>query len=338
VGARCWQAIFVATILAAGALGNWNDTSTGIDLDKLHHFPLVKIRSGSLKDGTRVTFDGITAVAPKNEREVRLSGVGKSGKRWEARLCCLDEVWRADLDGNGTQDYVFFNVGPYGNGRTAPPFSISILLMDNQGLPIPFFTTVYKGENGDGIKHVVDLDRDGHAELLISTYDEAVSNARVEFGCSGHWTTQAYQFKSGGIEEYRGTMGGLTFPFVHGWTYRDCSETETMHMAVQSAPLFEHGTSSEGAPTTLIRNFGENGVLKIDPVAGCQTVAPATIVYDRASIREISFPNLWSSYQHTLAETVQRAGAHVGLRGIDRWMGHGDCSANLMWAVGSDIR
>jgi hypothetical protein len=42
---------------------------------------------------------------------------GKSGKRWEAHFRSMDEVWRGDLDGNGTPDYVFFGAGPYFNGR-----------------------------------------------------------------------------------------------------------------------------------------------------------------------------------------------------------------------------
>jgi hypothetical protein len=96
-------------VLLTAVVGNWNDTSTGIDLDKLRQLPLSKIRSGRLKDGSRVTFDGITATSESADaREVELRGVGKSGKRWEAHVSGLDEVWRADLDGNGTQDYVFF--------------------------------------------------------------------------------------------------------------------------------------------------------------------------------------------------------------------------------------
>src|SRR5579883_1596254 len=58
---RTWSraALFVALCLGL-APANWNDTSTGIDLNKLPHFPLTKIRSGWLKDGARTKFDGIT--------------------------------------------------------------------------------------------------------------------------------------------------------------------------------------------------------------------------------------------------------------------------------------
>src|ERR1017187_3024237 len=109
----CWRLILVGIACMVGALANWNDTSTGIDFEKLPHFPLIKIWSGSLKAGSLATFDGITAAAYGSPREVRLHSVGKSGKAWEVHMRCLEEVWRADLDGNGTQDYIFFSTGPY---------------------------------------------------------------------------------------------------------------------------------------------------------------------------------------------------------------------------------
>src|SRR6185312_10223268 len=104
----CWRIIVLSGVFLAPLPGGWNDSSTGIDLNKLQHFPLTKIRSGWLRRGSRSTFDGITATAASgDEQEVQLRGAGKSGKRWEAHIFGLDEVWRADLDGNGTQDYVF---------------------------------------------------------------------------------------------------------------------------------------------------------------------------------------------------------------------------------------
>jgi len=330
-----WRAILVGAVFLSGVLGNWNDTSTGIDLDKLRQFTLSRIRSGELKDGSRVAFDGMTAVTGGKVREVVLRGVGKLGKRWEAHFCCLDEVWRADLDGNGTQDYIFFGSGPYYNGRTTPPFSLSILLMDSEGVPVPFFTVAYHGENGAGIKHLVDLNHDGHAELLISTYDEITSDARVGAFCSGHWTTQLYGFKNLGVEEIRGTIGGRSFPFIHDWTYRgtECAENETPFSSVRPAALYEHGTSTQ---REVITTFGKSddidGLLAIEPVSGCKAIDPRVIVYDRPHIRKIAFPNPYSTFNLDLIDAIERHGAHVKLRGIDKWMGNGGCSVNLMWA------
>jgi hypothetical protein len=250
----------------------------------------------------------------------------------------LDEVWRGDLDGNGTQDYIFFGAGPYLNGRTTPLSSLKILLMDEDGLPVPFFTVVYHGENGDGIKHLVDLGHDGHAELLISSYDENVSDVRAGPFCSGHWTNQLYKFQSLGVEEIRGMIGGFTFPFVHDWTYRGsaCAELDKPFGTIQPATLGEHGTSREEELTTSIRGTKDGDMLVLDPVSGCKAVrAETVVVYDRAKTREIAFPGwLFSSYNVELADAIRRDGASVKLRGVNR-MGNGDCTANLMWATGN---
>jgi hypothetical protein len=321
--------IFLITLL-----GDWNDTSTGINLDQLRQFPLTKIRSGVLNPGSRATFDGIIATTNSSEPEVRLRGTAKSGKRWEAHLYRLDEVWRADLDGNGTADYVFFGSSPFGNGRTAPPFSVSILLMDRSGLPVPFFDVFYHGENGAGVKHLVDLNGDRKAELLISTYDEIPSDERVIALCSGHWTTQLYQFKDSAAEEYRGSMGGIRFPFVRDWTYRgaQCDPTDSSGATVQPAILYEHGTAAQGKLFTTIRKVDHtSGLLTIDPVKGCTTIHPSVLVYDRPQVREIAFPNPYSSYPANLETTLMRNRARVDLRGISD-PSEGSCAVNLVWA------
>jgi hypothetical protein len=265
-----------------------------------------------------------------------LRGAGKSGKQWEAHIFGIDEVWRGDLDGNGTQDYVFFASGPYFNGRTTPVFSLSVLLMDREGMPVPVFTVVYHGENGAGIKHLVDLNHDGHAELLISTYDENVSDPLADVFGSGHWTTQLYRFQDFGAEEIRGTVGGIKFPFVHDWTYRSTERAERQSplLPVQPAALYEHGTrKQEELITTIRKPSSEGGLLAIDPVAGCKAVRPGVVVYDRPQIREIGFPSMWNTYTADLADTLRRDAEQVELRGIDKWMGNGDCSVNLIWAV-----
>jgi hypothetical protein len=323
----------MGSLLLLGVRANWNNTSTGIDLDKLPHPRLVKILSGGLNGKSRATFDGITATeTPGGPREVRLRGASKAGKPWDVRMCCLDEVWRADLDGNGTQDYVFFSTGPYFNGRTTPVFSLSILLMDKQGLPVPFFTLVYQGEHGSGIKNLVDLDRDGRAELLISTYDEYTSDPRVGGMCSGHWVTQLYRFRQLRAEEVRGVASGLHFPFIQAWTYgTDCGATEQPLYPVEAPTIHEHGTSIGGQVSTVIRGEVETG-FKIRPDGGCETVSPTTVVSDGARIRKIAFVNLWSSSQNDLIRTIRNNGGHIQLSGLERIGQSADCRANLLWA------
>ena len=331
-----WLGISFVALFPSLVFGNWNDTSTGIDLGRLPHPPLQKLRTGPLKPGAQERFDGILAVAGTSSvPEVQLSGAGKSGRRWEVHIDNLDEVWRADLDGNGTQDYVLFSSGPFFNGRTTPLFSLSILLLDQDRMPVPFFTVLYHGENGAGIKHLVDLNHDGKAELLINTYDENASDPLVGGFCSGHWTTQLYRFKDLGVEEIRGTVGEVTFPFVHNWTYRGtlCDRQEKPFMAPQPPTFYEHGTSTQGEPIrTTLRSVNGAGDLEVERTAGCKTINPRVIVYDRPKMRKIAFTNLHTTFSTDLAAAILQQRARVELRGIDRWMGDGYCSVNLMWA------
>ena len=152
--------------------------------------------------------------------------------------------------------------------------------------------------------------------------------------CSGHWTNQLYQFEDSGVEELRGMFGGITFPFVHDWSYRGtlCAELEKPFLPVQPATLYEHGTGKKDQVNTAIRKIDDSGLLTRDQVTGCKSITPEVIVYDRPKLREIAFPNLFDTYSAELAGRIWRAGAQVQLRGIDRRMGGGDCSVNLMWA------
>lgn len=329
VGRISFILVAAGLVFVAAVLGNWNDTSTGINLETLPRFALSKIRSGRMKSGARIAFDKI--IATESHRDVRLQGTGKSGRPWEVHLSNLDEVWRADVDGNGTQDYVLFGSGPYGNGRTTPGYSLSILLMDRDEVPVPFFAAWYFE---DGTKSLVDFNHDDHAELLISTYDENVSDAKVSGFCSGHWVTQLYRFQDLAVEEIRERIGGIGFPFIHDWSYRgtQCEESEKPISVVQPAKLYENGTRTRGELVTTLRASGD-GVLPIaiNPVAGCGSITSGVVVYDRPEGREIAFPNLFSGYTSTLTEKVRRDGARVRLRGINKREG-GDCSVNLVWA------
>ena len=113
----------------------------------------------------------------------------------------------------------------------------------------------------------------------------------------------------------------------------ECRAEKQPLSSVQQATLYDNGTRSRCAVTSAIRKPSDNiGLLEIDPVAGCKTARPETVVYDRLQIREIGFPSQFSTYTADLADKVWRDRTRVELRGIARWMGNGDCSVKLMWA------
>jgi hypothetical protein len=216
---RTLAAGVISIVAGAAAWANWNDTSTGIDLTKFPAFPLTKIRSGLLKDRQQVRFDGVvaTAVGPLGAvGEVSFEGAAKSGAKWAVRFpwIAFDEVYRGDLDRNGTQDYVIF--GGTGNMlRRTPPRAIIVLLMDQAGLPVPFRAGLF---DELGPEHVVDLGSDGRARLAVSTPDEEPWDSRSGFGCSGHWVSDLYEPADFNWRAFVGSMAKIDFPFVLRWT------------------------------------------------------------------------------------------------------------------------
>ena len=321
MSARC----LLPLLLALGASAGIDDTSTGIDLNNLPHPALTKVRAGALKPGELAAFDGIGATTTQFETVLR--GKGKSGRAWTVHLCdtCFEEVWRGDLDGNGTQDYAIVGYGPYGNTRKDAAYSLALLLMDGDGMPAPFFTPLFHGDNGDAVKHLVKLD--GQVRLLVPRYDEVPSNERVGPYCSGHWVTQAYGMTSTTVEEVRGTIGGMRFPFVQNWAY---SHPECANHPIGfsgRAKVLEIRTNDKGAVETKLRARDENSLaLPVEPVADCEAIFADAIVYDSKAAREVAFPNLREDAQGRVADKIRAADVPVELRGVH------ECTASLMWA------
>lgn len=318
--------IFAAAICVA-AWANWNDTSTGIDLTKLPAFPLAKVRSGLLKDGEQVRFDGLSAtmsgpLGGLTVDEVILRGTAKSGKAWAAYFgwSAFNQVFRGDLDGNGTQDYVIIG-GAIGNGRRAPPGWITVLLMDERGLPSPYEAPLY---DELGPRHVVDERHDGRAQLALSSYDEDPWDGRAPPFCSGRWTTRLYEASNLDWVETAGTAQGPTFPFIHRWTYGpNCDPKAQPLIGNERIELEKDGPAVTSA---RIAEVGRDRWVKLSP-SDCEGFAIGTVVYDELSQREISLDS-GSGYADRLLDQIRADKADVTLRGV-----HNDCRANLLWAT-----
>lgn len=304
-------------------LANWTDTPTGLDVNKLRQFPMTRVQAGTLNEGESTEFDGIRATASRGVREVVLRGTGKSGKSWTVRIFALDEIWKADLDGNSVPDYVVFGPGPFLNGRLTPLYSVSILFMDADRMPVPFFESVYNREDAPARKHFVDLDGDGKAEWIASRYHESGLDQSGDL--FGYWVHQLYRFRNLAAEEVRGRCGEVRFPLVHMWTYGSVQPKPDTAVVMENRQ-----TIGKEAPITNLRNPQAIG-FTIDPVAGCKSIDPKVIVFEQRQTREIVFPNLTSESVAGVAEVIRRNRARVELRGIDRWE-QAHCGVNVAWA------
>jgi len=324
----------IATALAAAAAwANWNDTSTGIDLTQLPAFPLTKVRSGWLRDREQVRFDGLTAtmIGPTGAvGEVSLQGASRSGKRWTThfRWIAFDHVYRGDPDANGTQDYIVF--GSTGNTlRRTPPRGAIVLLLDRQGLPVPFSAGLY---DELGPEHVVDLNHNGRAGLLVSTPDEEPWDNRSGFGCSGHWVTDVYEAADLNWREFKGPVAGLTFPFVLGWT--DGPQCNPPGPSEPWKPNIRTGQCSTASADVTSARVAKSsaGWVDLAPASKCQSFNVGTVIYDQRSRREIAIGWL-PNYQDDLLARIQADKADVTLRGVYRQPDGKYCSANLLWAT-----
>lgn len=294
-------------VLTPHLYGSWFDSTTGLDLKTLPRFALKKIYAGTLRDPKPAVLPGfridhnVTA-----SRSSRVTGAGKSGRTWEARFCCIEDIWAGDLDGNGETDYVFHAVGPYFNGRTTPTSSLSLLLMDEDRMPVPFFTVIY--HHDQAMLRIVDTDRDGRAEILISSYDEARSDPHAQGFCSGHWVHQLYRFENQRAVKVVGTG----FPLIHGWTDPGCEKEAKQ--PVEPATIRDRGTSRLSDP------------------ACANSVSGAIIVHDTPAARKIAFPNLFSDDQERLIREIRKAKAILRFAGGLVYQGSEVCGANLVWA------
>jgi hypothetical protein len=127
----------------------------------------------------------------------------------------------------------------------------------------------------------------------------------------------------------------MKFPFIHNWTYRgtECAAQQKPFFATKPTAVYEYGTSTQGAVSTSIRRTGDaSGLLSIEPAVGCKAITAMVLVYDRSQIREMAFPIQFGTYSGGLTDRIRRDGAHVELRGIDKGVGNGSCSVNLLWA------
>jgi len=321
----------VSLLLPLFLIADWNDTPLGLDVTKLRQFPLERVPR-SERDGS---VDGIQVKAHKDSAwgEVLLQKSTPKAS-WSLDLFGLREVWKADLDGNGTKDYVFSGPGPFWNGRATALYSLVILLMEPDGMPVPYFTTMYNRPDSPALRHLVDLDQDGRAELIVSHHDDYGSDPNVGPFCSGHWVHQLYRFRNFAAEEYRGPAAGLRFPIAHPWTYGPKVCGSSSGMPVHPAPMDDWGTVPFGRSRVAAVAKSEVGMQIDPPVKGCQFVTPMVAVYDGPGRREIAYTSQSDVRLTALVERIRESGAQVELRGIRRWDPNSkDCTVNLLWAT-----
>jgi hypothetical protein len=154
--------------------------------------------------GASVTIPG--------EGKLLITGRDKKGSLWRVDLSdffpfsVASRFYSADLDRNRIRDLILIH--PTGGNGLAPSSSFFSLTFDEQGRPSPFEADGYFEDSTEGIFDLVDLNRDGRAELIHMDYDD------------GYWITNLYEVGGAKWQRVKGLHGHHSYPLYTRFTYR----------------------------------------------------------------------------------------------------------------------
>lgn len=139
-----------------------------------------------------------------------VTGRDGGGAAWRVRLGNLSgygsRLYAADLDRDGVQDLVI--VSPTGGNGLAPSSHLFALTFDEKGRPVPFEADGYFEADARGVFDLLDIDRDGRAELLYMNFDD------------GYWVTTLYEAEGGRWRRVEGAHGRRRYPLYTRFTNR----------------------------------------------------------------------------------------------------------------------
>jgi hypothetical protein len=111
-------------------------------------------------------------------------------------------LWRADLDRDGQEDLISLTSDATSSGESI----LTLLLTDNLGRPIPWHAVGHYDEAAQGLANLVDLDRDGRAELLFLHVDG------IDRGQARATSLFRYEVRDARLKRVDGRSAGEIFP------------------------------------------------------------------------------------------------------------------------------
>lgn len=272
---------------------------------------------------------GATFVMDEEGRAV-IEGRDGGGAAWRVRLGNLSgygaRLYTADLDRDGAGDLVV--VSPTGGNGLAPTSHLFALTFDEKGRPVPFEADGYFQEDARGVFDLLDIDRDGRAELLYMNFD------------GGYWVTTLYEASGGRWRRVEGAHGRRTYPLYTRFTSRPNrrptapkSGREPFTPDLSNAAPVLQGTLASYEWADLSRS--ENIKLVIDSAGGgrvaCSPVAwfgSFGLVVDSSEGREVVTAYGNEEAAKALLEAASKAGTAVTLYGRRSAEG---CSPEWVW-------
>jgi len=291
--------------------------------------PQKKYLCPETKSGAQVQV-GIATIKD-DDGSLLISGKDKTGHPWKVSGLfsywgC--ELYTADLDRNGTQDLIVVTYNS-ANG-SAPNVELGILLFESNGRPVFSNFVGYFETDAHGVKDFLDLNHDGHTQLLCQSFDD------------GYWITSLYEARDAHWFPVHGGRGSRTFPLYTRFTYRhnhiatnpepgrnprdaDLSNNAILDQTPVQIEKLQWETNSEGLHI--------NPKIVLSDGRTCTVEAyELIVVVDQEAGRqsEILAPDDFRN----LLETIMRNKLPVWISGHmpPRWGKSSDCLPQLVWA------
>lgn len=151
-------------------------------------------------------------ITTTDDRDVIITGQDKLRRGWSIHLgssvlsfAC--RFYDADLDRNGIRDGVL--VFPTGGNGLAPTSHFLAITFDESGRPVTFEADGYFQELDGQIFDLVDLNRNGRADLIYMNYDD------------GYWITSIYEVRNARWQRIVGRHATRTYPLYTRFTFKE---------------------------------------------------------------------------------------------------------------------
>lgn len=133
--------------------------------------------------------------------DVRIEGKDDRGKPWQAVVPVLagvtwTDLWRGDFDANSRQDLMIDAVSP-GNGKCISEVTVTFLMFDFQGRPVPWTIKTFRTKAADVGKMpaLLELGRNRRAQFIATGCEYSVPGFGEDRYITGIYTTRDARWK-----------------------------------------------------------------------------------------------------------------------------------------------
>ena len=282
-----------------------------------------------------MTSHRIGRMAIQVSNRIRANGKDNSNDPWTAEIeirhggCTL---WRADLDRNGQEDLIVLTSDATSSGESM----LTLLLIDSSGRPTPWHAAGHYDEVARGLANLVDLDRDGRAELLflhVEGFDRGQARAT---------SLSRYEIRDARLKRADGRFAGEVFPARFPRGVRVTDEPDFTTAFGLNTPTLTITGLVPGRPGScgVQLPIGRTGSDTVDPAAA---EAAIEVCYDKMTLsdgRTLNLPAIVvlekSKTRELTIYATRRSVFEAKLRGLPvRFAGQvcdGSCRPFLMWA------